>query len=192
MVTAVAFDAAPVAADELPSGVVLRFSGPGNARVRAGVVRALRDRVALVPMQRVDARARRMHARLNTAEGRASVAEAMDLDVIIGGEVRGQGARARVQLHVYGANGEEIATEAIERPATANGRRQVAETTQDAVARTVAAREEPVEEEEEIEEPAEALAPPPVRPRDAERRAELARAREREAEERRDDDREAV
>ncbi len=128
MLCALLLPAATVVADDAggDAGVVLAFEGAGGVKARAAVVRALAGRVDLVGRAEVEATAARLGVDLATREGRAAVAGAHGLRVIVTGEIEGRGASATLTLRVYDGEGREVATRDVGAPATAAGRRALA------------------------------------------------------------------
>ncbi len=93
-----------------PRVAVLRFKGPGAARVRARVVSALQGAVQLVPRERVESVAREEGLSLSMPAGRATAASRTNIDLLVRGRVRGRRRRARLTLTVYaGRDGIQVA-----------------------------------------------------------------------------------
>ncbi|MEM9863349.1 MAG: hypothetical protein AAF938_17260 [Myxococcota bacterium] len=130
------------------SAVVLEFSGRGRARVRNEVVRAVEGSVRLTPVASAESMAQSEGLDLGSAIGIRRVAEALNLDLVITGRVRGRGRRARMSLKIYDRLGAEIASaQSTARPG-ARGRREIAEATQNAVTTALASLPAPEPEPE--------------------------------------------
>ncbi len=98
------------------SGVVLRFRGWRGAQARAQVVRALGDRANLVGRRDAEAAAQNAGLSLDDATGKAAIAQQLGLSFFVAGRVRGRGGRARTVIHIYDANGNELARREGPRP----------------------------------------------------------------------------
>jgi hypothetical protein len=113
--------------------VVLNFDGRGGAQARVAVVRAVSGTLDLEPRREVQATARRAGADLGSASGRARVAQAHDLQLILSGRVEGRGAGTRVHILIHDGRGDEIASREVKVPPTARGRRALTEAAKGAV-----------------------------------------------------------
>ncbi|MCA9611433.1 MAG: hypothetical protein KC586_01620 [Myxococcales bacterium] len=98
-------------------GTVLDFSGWRGSAARNAVVRGLRNRLDLVSSREVAGTG----ADLSTPAGIANAARSLALTVFVQGEVQGRGSRARTVIHVFDANGNEVAMR--EGPAPLGGAR---------------------------------------------------------------------
>lgn len=123
---------AQAASAQQRTGVVLDFGGRAGSQGRRAVVGALTGDVRLLPQSSVRSRADGLGADLDTPGGRAQVAEAMDLDLIVGGQVTGRGRRARTTIIIYDATGEEVARQEAGSPA-GPGRRRVGQAAREAL-----------------------------------------------------------
>lgn len=121
-----------------PKGVILAFEGRAGAAVRNVVVRAAGDRLDLVPRRQVEAKARQMGTDLGTPSGRATVAEALGLDLLVDGEVTGRGKALRVRIRVHGADGARAAERTTQASVSAKGRRSVGRAAREAIAEALA------------------------------------------------------
>lgn len=113
---AVAMSLPSHAAAQQRSGVVLRFRGWRGAQARAQVVRALADRANLIGRQDAEAAARDAGVSLNDPAGMAAVARQLGVSFFVAGNVRGRGGRARTEIRVYDAAGQELARREGPRP----------------------------------------------------------------------------
>ncbi len=105
-----------VASAQQHTGVVLSFSGWRSGQARAQVVRALESRAGLVGRSDAEAAASSAGVSLTDPSGMASVAQQLGLKFIVTGRVRGRGGRARTEIHIFDANGNEIGTAEGPRP----------------------------------------------------------------------------
>lgn len=146
---------APEAAAQQHVGVVLDFDGRRGAIARRSVVRALSDELELARSSEFEDRARALGADLDEATGIAAVAQDMGVDVVVLGEVRGRGRRARTVIRVLDAQGNEVARREEGSPAGWRGQRRIGQAAVEAVEQALAeiGRREPAEEPEPIERP---------------------------------------
>lgn len=131
----------PVAAQQ-NTGVVLSFSGWRGGQARNQVVRALEGRAGLVGRSDAEAAASSAGVSLDEPSGMAAVAQQLGLKFIVAGRVRGRGGRARTEIHIFDANGNEIATEEGPRPQGGARLRQIrnaAASAYDQASQTIAA-----------------------------------------------------
>jgi outer membrane biosynthesis protein TonB len=82
---------APVARAEKPLIAVLPFDGPQAKRAEAVVVRALRGKAKLLPFTRWKASAKKLFASSHSADDISSVAQDLDVKVVITGVVKRDG-----------------------------------------------------------------------------------------------------
>lgn len=124
------------------TGVVLSFSGWRGGQARNQVVRALEGRAGLVGRSDAEAAASSAGVSLDEPSGMAAVAQQLGLKFIVAGRVRGRGGRARTEIHIFDANGNEIATEEGPRPQGGARMRQIrnaAQSAYDQASQTIAA-----------------------------------------------------
>ncbi len=86
--------------------VVLRFDGPGAARVRNAVVDALSKDPGFEAVGEKDARnsAASQHVELSSEAGRVAVARELSLSAFVEGHVEKHGARSELSLRVFGGS----------------------------------------------------------------------------------------
>lgn len=102
-------------AQRLPSGAVLDLEGRrATARaMRIAVVEGAESHLALVGVAELRASARAQGASLDGLSGVRDVADALDLEVVVGGRVEGRGRRASVSLYALDRRGTELATREV-------------------------------------------------------------------------------
>lgn len=111
--------AAPVVAQ---SAAVLDFKGPRRGAVRRQVVDAFEARDFTVTSRKVTRRAeRRRSTDLRTREGRAALAERLEVNVLVRGWIRGR----RLRLTVYNEKGADVARGVTRLRRGARGKRDV-------------------------------------------------------------------
>jgi hypothetical protein len=141
--------------------VVLDFEGRGGTVVRRSVVSALSEEVDLAKRSEAEAAASEAGVDLDTPAGRSAVAEALGVDVLIAGRVRGRGARARIDIVVYGRDGQELASGRGPPPLGRRGRRALEAKARGLVKEALAQQPEPEPLDPEPT-PYEKEEPPPV------------------------------
>jgi hypothetical protein len=132
-------------------GVVLEFSGRGGGVARNAVVSAASEHLELVPQEEFTARAESLGADLGDPAGVARVAQEMDVDLVIVGQVRGRRRRARTAIVIMDRDGNEVASENAASPPGRRGRQRLERAANRALEQALAAV--PEREPEPIEAP---------------------------------------
>jgi hypothetical protein len=122
-----------------PKAVVLDFAGKGGDKARIQVIRALRARVAF---ERKDAAERVLAKRGlsgTSVAGRAAIAEALPVDYVIWGGVRGRGSAARATIRIAGPKGREISVREAGPPGTSKGNARIQKASRALLSKAIAA-----------------------------------------------------
>ena len=132
-------------------GVVLEFSGRGGGVARNAVVSAASEELELVPQDEFTSRASSLGADLDDPAGVAQVAQEMDVDLVIVGEVRGRRRRARTTIRIMDRDGNEVASEETASPPGRRGRQRLERAAARALEQAIAAVPERAPEPEPVE-----------------------------------------
>jgi hypothetical protein len=125
LVAACVWAAAGEARAQEPKVVVLDFPGKGGGKARIQVIRALRDRVTFETKTAGEQVLASKGLSASSATGRAAVADALSVDYVIWGRVRGKGSSARAKIRFAGPEGKEIASRDAGPPGTAKGNARI-------------------------------------------------------------------
>lgn len=117
-----------------PKVVVMSFAGDGGPTARVQVVRALKGRADFATKSDADAIIRDRGLRLGTAADRGELGDALDVDYIFWGRVKGKGSGARTELRVAGRSGEALTGYEAGAPGTSKGNQLIQEAARTALA----------------------------------------------------------
>jgi len=117
-----------------PKVVVLSFTGAGGSTARVQVVRALKGQADFATKSDADRVIDDRGLRLETAGGRAELTDALDVDYIFWGRVKGKGSSARTEIRVAGRSGETLTGYEAGAPGTSKGNRLIQEAARTALA----------------------------------------------------------
>ncbi|MGB5810153.1 MAG: hypothetical protein WBG86_06460 [Polyangiales bacterium] len=101
--------------------VVLGFSGSGGSTARVQVVRALKGRAEFEPRSAADAVIEERKLDVDRAAGRAQLHDALDVDYLFWGRVKGKGSGARTEIRVSGRSGKTLTGYEAGAPGTTTG-----------------------------------------------------------------------
>ncbi len=110
-----------------PKVVVLGFTGAGGSSARVQVVRALKGRVDFATKSEADRVIGDRGLRIGTATGRAELSDALDVDYVFWGRVKGKGSGARTEIRVAGRSGEALTGYEAGAPGTSKGNQLIQE-----------------------------------------------------------------
>ncbi len=125
---------ASVVQAQVPKVVVLSFAGTGGSTARAQVVRALKGQVAFAKRADADRVIKDRALRTGTATGRAELSDALDVDYIFWGRVKGKGNNARTEIRVAGRSGETLTGYEAGAPGSSKGNQLIQEAARTALA----------------------------------------------------------
>lgn len=154
---------------QAPEAAITPFEGRRARAAQRAVRRAARNTFELAPRRRVRRVARREGVEGTGREGVSQLAEALDVDVVLQGEVEGRGRRARVTVVARTADGSEIGRETLDFPRTRATRRAFRESVDGLCVRAAdaaRAQNEPEPEPEELPPALEEEEPEPEAPRE--------------------------
>ena len=165
LVAACVWAAAGDARAQDPKVVVLDFSGKGGDKARIQVIRALRDRVTFETKTAGRNVLASKGLSASSVAGRAAVADALSVDYVVWGRVRGKGSSARAKIRFAGPKGKEIASREAGPPGTSKGNARIQKAAVALLGKALAAappaRRAPAKEPKRAAEP-EAIVVPPV------------------------------
>ena len=108
-----------------PKVVVLDFTGGDGGKARAQVVRALRDKVRFETRSDAKKILASEGEKGSSVSGRAAIADAMGLDYVVWGRVRGRGSSARAEIRIAGPRGREITSRDAGPPGHSKGNARI-------------------------------------------------------------------
>ncbi len=117
-----------------PKVVVLSFTGAGGSTARVQVVRALKGQADFATKSEADRVIDDRGLRIGTAGGRAELSDALDVDYVFWGRVKGKGSAARTEIRVAGRSGEALTGYEAGAPGTSKGNRLIQEAARTALA----------------------------------------------------------
>lgn len=112
---------------QTPKLVVLDFTGNGGATARAQVLRGLRGKASFEPRSEAKRVLAAEGAKSSSVAGRAAVANALGIDYLIWGRVRGRGASARAEIRIAGPRGKQITEREAGPPGQSKGNQRIQE-----------------------------------------------------------------
>lgn len=120
-----------------PKVVVMGFSGTGGSTARVQVVRALKGRADFATRSDADRTIEDRGLRMGAAGDRAELSDALDVDYIFWGRVKGKGSGARTELRVAGRSGETLTGYEAGAPGTSKGNQLIQEAARTALAEAI-------------------------------------------------------
>jgi len=120
-----------------PSIVVMDFAGNGGSTARAQVVRALGDKATFETRGAAKKVLAQEGLKISSVSGRAAVADALPVDYVIWGRVRGRGSSARADIRIAGPRGKEITSREAGPPGQSKGNARIRKAAQAILAKAV-------------------------------------------------------
>ncbi len=147
-----------------PKAVVLDFAGKGGDQARVQVIRALRSRVAFEQKEAAERVLAKRGLSGTSVAGRAAIAEALPVDYVIWGGVRGRGSAARAKIRIAGPKGREISSREAGPPGTSKGNARIQKASRALLSKaiTVAPPDDTQDKRKKEREPTPAIATAPV------------------------------
>jgi hypothetical protein len=108
-----------------PKVVVMDFAGNDGAKARAQVVRGLRENVTFETRSAAKRALAAEGVKVSSVAGRAAVAEALAVDYVVWGRVRGRGSSARAEIRIAGPRGKEITSRDAGPPGQSEGNARI-------------------------------------------------------------------
>lgn len=136
-----------------PEAVVLDFAGKGGDKARIQVIRALRDRVSFEENEAARKVLSKRGLSGTSVAGRAAIAEALPVDYVIWGGVRGRGSAARAKIRIAGPKGREIGSREAGPPGTSKGNARIQKASRSLLSKAIAAAPPESSQEERRQEP---------------------------------------
>ncbi len=120
-----------------PRIVVLNFEGAGGSTARVQVVRALKGRADFATKSDADRIIEDRGLRIGTVGGRAELSDALDVDYIFWGRVKGKSKSARSEIRVAGRSGQALTGYEAGAPGTSKGNQLIQEAARTALAEAI-------------------------------------------------------
>ena len=117
-----------------PKVVVLSFAGDGGSTARVQVIRALKGRADFATKNDADRVIEDRGLRIGAAGDRAELSDALDVDYIFWGRVKGKGNSGRTEIRVAGRSGKALTGYEAGAPGTSKGNQLIQEAARTALA----------------------------------------------------------
>ena len=122
-----------------PRVVALDVAGKGGDKARIQVIRALRDRVSFEQKDAAEKVLSKRGLSGTSVAGRAAIAEALSVDYVIWGGMKGRGSAARATIRIAGPRGREIGAREAGPPGTSKGNARIQKASRALLSQAIAA-----------------------------------------------------